>query len=224
MRVLVVEDATKVAALLKRGLEEERFAVDVVARGDEAIWMAAEQAYDVIVLDVVLADGVDGFDACRSMRAAGQWAPVLMLTARDAVEDRVRGLDAGADDYLTKPFAFDELLARVRALVRRGARERPTVLRVGDLELDPASGAVRRGEIDIELTAKEFALLEHFMRHADVVLSRAELLAHGWDFAFDGDPHIVTVYIGSLRSKIDLPFGRHSLETVRGVGYVLRHD
>jgi len=223
VRVLVVEDAVKVARLLERGLVEAGFAVDVVASGEEAVWMATGNEYDGIVLDVRLGD-IDGFEVCRRLRSAGRWSPVLMLTARDAVEDRVAGLDAGADDYLTKPFAFAELLARLRALFRRGARPRPATLEVGDLVLDPASRMVRRGERAIDLTTKEFALLEYLMRHRDTVVSRAELLEHGWDFAFDGDPHIVTVYIGYLRDKIDRPFGRTSLETLRAAGYRLRDD
>src|SRR5262245_9634223 len=185
--------------------------------------MATENDYDAIVLDVRLG-GIDGFEVCRRLRSAGRWSPVLMLTARDAVEDRIRGLDVGADDYLTKPFAFSELLARLRALFRRGARPRPAILTVGDLVLDPAARAVQRGEQPISLTVKEFALLEYLMRHRDEVLSRTQLLEHAWDFAFDGDPHIVTVYVGYLRDKIDRPFGRASLETVRAGGYRLRDD
>jgi len=220
VRLLVVEDAPKVAGLLERGLVEEGFAVDVVASGEEAVWMATENEYDAIVLDVRL-DDLDGFEVCRRLRAARRWSPVLMLTARDAVEDRVLGLDAGADDYLTKPFAFSELLARLRALFRRGARPRPTLLTVGDLRLDPASRTVQRGDEQIPLTAKEFALLEYFMRHEGDVLSRQTLLEHAWDFAFEGDPHVVTVYVGYLRDKIDRPFGRSSLQTVRAAGYRL---
>jgi two-component system OmpR family response regulator len=223
MRVLVVEDATKVAGLLKRGLEEEQLAVDVVFTGEDAVWMATENDYDAIVLDVRLGD-IDGFEVCRRLRSAGRWSPVLMLTARDAVEDRVRGLDVGADDYLTKPFAFSELVARLRALFRRGALPRPTVLSVGDLVLDPAGRTVSRGGEVITLTAKEFTLLEYFMRHDGEVLSRARLMEHVWDFAFDGDPHVVTVYVAYLRDKIDRPFGRASLETVRAMGYRLRDD
>ncbi len=223
MRVLVVEDEVKMARLLKRGLEEEAYAADVAANGADGIWMATENPYDAIVLDVMLPD-VDGFEVCRRIREAGQWAPVLMLTARDAVPDRVRGLDVGADDYLTKPFAFAELLARLRALVRRGARERPPVVAVGDLRLDPASKAVRRAEQTIELTPKEFSLLEYFMRHPGEVLTRTQLLAHVWDFAYEGDSNVVEVYVRYLREKIDRPFGRHSLETVRGMGYRLHEE
>jgi two-component system OmpR family response regulator len=225
MRVLVVEDESMMAVLLKRGLEEERYAVDVAANGEDGVWMATETRYDAIVLDVMLPD-VDGFEVCRRIRRAEQWAPVLMLTARDAVQDRIRGLDAGGDDYLTKPFSFDELVARLRALVRRGAGERPALLTVGDLTLDPAAKTVRRGAEPIALTAKEFALLECFMRRAGEVLSRTQLLERVWDFAYDGDSNVVEVYVRYLREKIDRPFGRRSLETVRGMGYRLRpeHD
>jgi two-component system, OmpR family, response regulator len=223
MRVLVVEDEARMAELLKRGLEEERFAVDVAATAEDAVWLATENPYDVILLDVMLPDG-DGFGVCRRIREAGQWAPVLMLTARDAVPDRVRGLDVGADDYLTKPFAFTELLARVRALVRRGARERPPIVVVGDLRLDPASKTVHLADRAIELTPKEYALLEYFMRHPGEVLSRTELLEHVWDFAYEGDSNVIEVYVRYLREKVDRPFGRRSLETVRGMGYRLRDE
>jgi two-component system OmpR family response regulator len=223
VRVLVVEDSIKVAGLLKRGLEEEGFAVDVVGTGDEAVWIAKENDYDAVVLDIML-DDIDGFEVCRRLRSDGRWFPVLMLTARDAVEDRVRGLDVGADDYLTKPFAFPELVARVRALMRRGSEPRPTILSVGDLTLDPATRDVRRDGEVVALTAKEFALLEFFMRRPEVVVSRTQLIEHVWDYAFDGDPHIVSVYVGYLRDKIDRPFGRASLQTVRGAGYRLRDE
>ena len=223
LRLLVVEDAVKLAALLKRGFEEEGYAVDVVGGGEEAVWIATENPYDAIVLDVVLPD-IDGFEVCARLRRAGRWAPVVMLTARDAVDDRVRGLDSGADDYLTKPFAFPELVARVRALLRRGGAARPAVLAVGDLTLDPATRSVHRGDSEITLTGKEFALLEYFMRHPDEVLSRTQLIEHVWDFAFDGDPHVVSVYVGYLREKVDRPFARRSLQTVRGMGYRIRDD
>jgi two-component system OmpR family response regulator len=223
VRLLVVEDAVKMGGLLRRGLQESGHAVDLVCTGAEAVWLGVEQDYDVIVLDVMLGD-MDGFLVCRRLRERQRWMPVLMLTARDAVEDRVRGLDAGADDYLTKPFAFAELLARVRALARRGTRERPAVLRVGDLSLDPATRQVGRGDHPIALTAREFGLLECFMRRPGEVLGRTWLLGQVWDFAFDGDPHVVTVYIGYLREKIDVPFGRSTLRTVRGAGYQLRDD
>ena len=223
MRVLVVEDHERMAELLRRGLTEEGYAVDVVATGLDAVWMADENDYDAIVLDVVLPDG-DGFTVCREIREREAWSPVLMLTARDAVEDRVRGLDAGADDYLTKPFAFDELLARTRALIRRGSSERRPVLRAGDLTLDPAAHRAARGETELGLTAKEFALLEYFLRHPGEVLSRARLIEHAWDFGFDADSNIVDVHVLSLRQKIDRPFGLDSIETVRGAGYRLRED
>lgn len=223
MRILVVEDAVKLAGLLERGLGEEGYAVDVVMNGTDAVWMGLENPYDVIVLDVGLSD-IDGFEVCRRLRAHGRWAPILMLTARDAYDDRIRGLDSGADDYLTKPFAFPELLARIRALLRRGSVERSPVLSVGDLVLDPATREVSRDGDRIDLTAKEHALLEYFMRHPDHVLSRANLIEHVWDFAFQGDPHVVNVYVGYLRDKIDKPFGRRSLETIRGMGYRIRDD
>jgi len=223
LRILVVEDSAKMAAVLKRGLEEEGYAVDVARTGEEGLWMGVENPYDAVVLDVMLPD-MDGFEVCRRLRERGQWAPVLMLTGRDGVPDRVRGLDAGADDYLTKPFSFTELAARTRALLRRGARERPARLAVGDLTLDPATRAIRRGEAAIDLSAKEFALLEYFMRHPGEVLSRPRLIEHVWDFAYDGGSNIVDVYIRYLRDKIDRPFGAHSLQTVRGAGYRLRGD
>ncbi len=222
-RVLVVEDSVKMAAVLRRGLEEEGYAVDVAGTGLDAVWMATENPNDAIVLDVMLPD-IDGFEVCRRIREGGSWAPVLMLTARDAVEDRVEGLDVGADDYLTKPFAFRELTARLRALVRRGPGERPTVLRVGDLVLDPATRQVRRGEMRLDLTAKEFSLLEYLMRHPDEVLSRMDLIEHVWDFAYDGGSNVVDVYIKYLREKIDRPFGVRSIQTVRGAGYRLKAD
>ncbi len=223
MRVLVVEDEVKMAGLLKRGLEEEGYAVDAAGDGREALWLATENPYDAVVLDVMLPD-VDGFEVCRRLRHAGRWSPVLMLTARDAVPDRVSGLDAGADDYLTKPFSFAELLARLRALVRRGAPERPPVLGIGDLTLDPASRRVARGDLPIELTAKEFALLEYFMRHPGEVLSRTRLIEHVWDFAYEGDSNVVDVYVRYVREKVDRPFGTDSIETVRGAGYRLREE
>jgi two-component system OmpR family response regulator len=197
--------------------------VDVAGDGEEGTWYAQDNDYDAILLDVLL-PGRDGFEVVRELRAAGRWAPILLLTARDAVSDRVRGLDLGADDYLTKPFAFPELLSRVRALMRRGARERPAVLAVGDLRLDPARHAVCRGDVDVSLTAKEFALLEFLMRRSPEVVSRTELVAHVWDFAFEADSNVVEVYVGYLRQKVDRPFGRASLQTVRGVGYRLRDD
>lgn len=221
MRALIVEDEQKLAALLRRGLTEEGYAADVAGTAEEAVWMARATPYDAIVLDVMLPDG-DGFAICRQLREHSVWAPVLMLTARDGVGDKVAGLDSGADDYLTKPFSFDELLARLRALVRRGPVERPAVLEVGSLRLDPARRKVWRGENEIELSTKEFALLETFMREPGRVLSRLELLEHAWDFAYENRSNVVDVYVRYLREKIDRPFGLSSIETVRGAGYRLR--
>ena len=223
MRALVVEDELKMAALIRRGLVEEGYAADVARTGEDAIDMARATPYDTIVLDVML-PGLDGFEVCRELRASGVWTPILMLTARDGVEDRVAGLDAGADDYLTKPFSFAELLARLRALARRGQAERPTVLVAGSLRLDPATRQVWRGDAGIELTAKEFALLETFLRRPGEALSRLDLLEHAWDYAYESRSNVVDVYVGYLRAKIDRPFGRRSIETVRGVGYRLRDD
>ena len=223
MRVLLVEDDSKLAALVRRGLTENGSVADVASQGEDALWMARAHEYDAIVLDVML-PGLDGFETCAELRAAGVWAPVLMLTARDAVADRVAGLDAGADDYLTKPFSLAELRARLRALVRRGSAERPTILEVGDLRLDPATQQVWRGDTELRLSSKEYALLELFMRRPGQVLSRFELLEHGWDIGYDNRSNVITVYIRYLREKIDRPFGRHALETVHGVGYRLRAD
>jgi two-component system, OmpR family, response regulator len=223
MRALVVEDERKMAALLRRGLVEEGYAADVARTGQDAMRMAGATAYDVMVLDVMLPD-LDGFDVCRELRAGGVWTPILMLTARDGVRDRVAGLDAGADDYLTKPFSFAELLARLRALARRGQAERPTVLAAGSLRLDPATRQVWRGEQPVALSAKEFTLLELFMRRPGQVLSRLDLLEHAWDASPRQRSNVVDVYVGYLRAKIDQPFGRCSIETVRGVGYRLRPD
>jgi len=223
MRVLVVEDDVKMSGLLRRGLEEEGYAVDLVGTGADALWAGAENPYDAIVLDVMLPD-LDGFEVCRRLRTGGHWAPVLMLTARTGVRDRVAGLDAGADDYLTKPFSFSELFARVRALVRRGAGERPAILRSGDLVLDPASRRVARGGVVVELTAKELALLEYFMRRPGEVLSRSRIIEHVWDFGYDGDSNVVDVYVRYLREKVDRPFRRDTIETVRGSGYRLRDE
>jgi len=223
MRVLIVEDHAKWAELIRRRLRPEGFACDVAACGEDALWMAAATSYGAVVLDVML-PGIDGFETCRRMRDQGVWAPVLMLTARDAVEDRVAGLDGGADDYLTKPFSFVELLARLRALLRRGAPERPSILEVGDLRLDPATREVWRGEARISLSTTELALLEVFMRHPGRVLSRLELLEHGWDRAYDNRSNIVDSYVRRIRRKVDLPFGTNSIETVRGAGYRLQAD
>ena len=221
MRVLVVEDEPRMAALLKRGLEEDGYAVDVAGSGPTGLWQASEFDYDVVLLDVML-PGLDGFEVCRQLRAASRWMPVLMLTARDSVEDRVRGLDAGADDYLPKPFSFAELAARVRALIRRGAVERPSELVVADLRLDPATRRSWRGAVELELSAKEFALLELFLRHPGEVLTRTRILEHVWDFAYDGVSNVVDQYVLYLRRKIDRPFAVEQLETVRGAGYRLR--
>jgi len=223
MKVLLVEDDPKMAALVRRGLTENGNATDVAPDGEDALWMARAHAYDVIVLDVML-PGRDGFATCAALREGGVWVPVLMLTARDSVADRVAGLDAGADDYLTKPFSLAELRARLRALVRRGAAERPTVLEVGDLRLDPATQQVWRGRTELQLSTKEYALLELFMRRPGQVLSRFELLEHGWDIGYDNRSNVITVYIRYLREKIDRPFGRHAIETVHGAGYRLRKD
>jgi two-component system OmpR family response regulator len=223
VRVLVVEDHDRMADLIRRGLEERGYAVDLAGTGEDGRWMASENPYDAIVLDVMLPSS-DGFEVCRGLRDSGCWAPILMLTAKDAVGDRVRGLDAGADDYLTKPFSFEELHARLRALLRRGAAERPAVLRVGDLTLDPAARTGERGGEPIQLTAKELALLEIFMRHTGDVLSRSALIDHAWDFAFEGDSNVVDVYVRYLREKIDRPFGVDTIETVRGAGYRMRED
>jgi two-component system OmpR family response regulator len=220
MRVLVVEDEARMARLIKRGLEEEGHAVDVGVDGPEGLWLATENSYAAIVLDVML-PGFGGFELCRKLRVAGDWTPVLMLTARDAVDDRVRGLDAGADDYLVKPFSFLELGARLRALTRRDDRARPTVLSVGDLRLDPAAKRAWRGEIELTLSPKEFVLLELFLKHPGTVLTRSQILEAAWDFAYDGTSNVVDQYVTYLRRKIDTPYGRHDIETVRGMGYRL---
>jgi two-component system OmpR family response regulator len=212
MRVLVVEDEVKMAALIRRGMREEGLAADVAITGEDALWMAGATEYDAIVLDVML-PGIDGFETCRRLRATGVWAPVLMLTARDAVEDRVAGLDTGADDYLTKPFSFVELLARIRALARRGPIGQPAILTAGDLHLDPAGRRVWRGDTDVSLSSKEFQ-----------VLDRLQLLEHAWDYDYENRSNVIDVYVRYLREKIDRPFGVDSLETVRGTGYRLRAD
>ena len=223
MRVLVVEDEIKMASLIRRGLRSEGLAADVAIKGEDALWMAGSTGYDAIVLDVML-PGIDGFETCRRLRRDGVWSPVLMLTARDAVEDRVAGLDGGADDYLTKPFSFAELLARLRALARRGPVERPVQLEVGGLRMDPATRQVWRGEEEISLSAKEFALLETFMRRPGEVLSRYQLLEHAWDYDYENRSNVVDVYVRYLREKVDRPFDADSIETVRGAGYRLRKE
>jgi two-component system OmpR family response regulator len=221
MRVLIVEDEVKMASLIRRGLREEGLVADVAVTGEDALWMAGSTVYDAIVLDVML-PGIDGFETCARLRADGVWAPVLMLTARDSVEDRVAGLDGGADDYLTKPFSFAELLARLRALARRGAVQRPPVLTVGELRLDPATRRAWREDSEIFLSTKEFAILETFMRRPGEVLSRYQLLEHAWDYEYENRSNVVDVYVRYLREKVDRPFGRRSIETVRGAGYRLR--
>lgn len=223
MRTLVVEDDTKLGSLLRRALGGRAGACDLAESGEDAVWMAKARSYDVIVLDVML-PGLDGYQTCARLRDDDVWTPVLLLTARDAVEDRVHGLDAGADDYLTKPFSIAELRARLRALVRRGTRERPAILQTGDLRLDPAAQRVWRGTIEVQLSAKELSLLELLMRRAGEVVSRYELLDHTWDMSYDNRSNVVTVHIKHLRAKIDRPFGRAAIETVRGSGYRLRSD
>jgi two-component system, OmpR family, response regulator len=223
MRVLIVEDELKMAGLVRRGLVEEGHAADVTPSGEEAVVLAQVHPYDAIILDVML-PGMSGFETCRQLRNDGVWTPVLMLTARTGVDDRVTGLDVGADDYLAKPFSFVELLARLRALARRGVVERPTELAIGDLRLDPATRRVWRGTAEIALSPKEFALLETFMRRPGQVLSRLRLLEHAWDFAYENRSNVIDVYVRYLREKIDRPFGSDSIETVRGVGYRFRDD
>ena len=223
MRLLVVDDEPRLAEGLKRGLEAEGFAVDVAHTGTDGLWLAREQQYAAILLDIML-PGMNGYVVCRTLRDEENWTPVLMLTAKDGEWDQVEGLDTGADDYLTKPFSFAVLLARLRALIRRGAGARPATLTVGDLTLDPASRQVRRGDVVIEVTTREFAVLEFLMRRAGDVVSKSEILDGVWDFAFEGDPNIVEVYIGHLRSKIDRPFGRDSIRTIRGAGYRIGVD
>jgi len=220
VRVLVVEDEVKMARAIRRGLEAEGYSVDVAGEGEDALHRATESEYDAVVLDVML-PGMDGFELCEALRKRGRWVPVLMLTARDAVEDRIRGLDVGADDYLVKPFAFGELLARLRALIRRGATERPTILEVKDVALDPAGHTVTRAGRPVALSAREFALLEFLMRHPGEVLSRSRILEHVWDYNYDGFSNVVDVYVGYLRRKLERPHGRPFIRTVRGVGYAV---
>jgi two-component system OmpR family response regulator len=220
VRILLVEDEPKMALLLRRGLTERGDVVEVATTGSDAVHLAAADEYDVVVLDVMLPD-MDGFEVCRQVRSRHVWTPVLMLTARQAVRDRIEGLDAGADDYLVKPFSFGELLARLRALVRRGAVERPNVLTVGDLSYDPASRKVHRGDQEITLSTRELALLETFMRRPGQVLTREQLLDHVWDVGYESRSNVVDVYVRYLREKIDRPFDRHTLETIRGLGYRL---
>ncbi|HVX17294.1 MAG TPA: response regulator transcription factor [Acidimicrobiales bacterium] len=221
MRVLVVEDEVRMASLLERGLEEEGYAVEVSADGVDGLWCASEHEFDAVVLDVSL-PGIDGFEVCRQLRERGRWMPVIMLTARGEVTDRIRGLDVGADDYLMKPFSFGELAARLRALIRRGASPRPVALQVGDLRVDPIARRAWRGTVELDLSPKEFTLLEFFVRHPGELLTRTRILEHAWDFAYDGVSNVVDQYVAYLRRKIDKPFGRNDLETVRGAGYRLR--
>ena len=223
MRVLIVEDDLRMAAAIRRGLRAEGVVADVAAQGEDALWMAGSTEFDAVILDLML-PGIDGFETCRRLRVDGVWAPIIMLTARDAIEDRVRGLDHGADDYLVKPFSLLELLARLRALVRRGQAERPPALEVGDLRMDPATQQVWRGDQEIHLSQKEFVLLETFMRHPCEVLSKFQLLERAWDYDYENRSNVVEVYVRYLREKVDRPFGVESIETVRGAGYRLRKD
>jgi DNA-binding response OmpR family regulator len=223
LRILVVEDEVRLARYLKRGLEAEGFAVDVVRDGAEGLWMAMEQPYDAITLDVML-PGMNGFKVCESLRHQGNWVPVLMLTAKDGEHDEAEALDTGADDFLSKPFSFLVLLARLRALMRRSTGERPSVLAVGTLSMDPSTHEVKRKGKIVELTTREYSLLEYLMRHSGDVLSKADIMAHVWDWEFDGDSNIVEVYVGYLRKKIDAPFGVKTLCTIRGAGYKLVAD
>lgn len=223
MRVLLVEDETVLAQTLAAGLQADGFAVDVAGDGTDGLHLAQTTTYDAIVLDIML-PGLSGYEVVRRLRAANVWTPVLMLTAKDGEYDEADALDLGADDYLTKPFSYVVLLAHLRAVIRRGSPERPAALTAGDLFLDPATRSCRRGATDIELTPREFAVLEYLMRRRDEVVSKTDIMGHVWDSFYDGDPNIVEVYVGYLRRKIDAPFGRHCIDTVRGAGYRLRDD
>jgi two-component system OmpR family response regulator len=223
MRVLVVEDERRLAAGLRNGLAAEGFAVDVALNGTDGLWMARENPYDAIVLDIML-PGMNGYQVCGTLREEGVWTPILMLTAKDGEFDEAEALDTGADDYVTKPFSFVVLVARLRALIRRGAGERPAVLEAGDLRFDPGARQASRGESLVDLTAREMALLEFLLRRKGEVVSKSDILGHVWDYNFEGDPNIVEVYVGHLRSKLDRPFGRTALQTVRGAGYRLAAD
>lgn len=223
MRVLVVEDEKRLAAGLKKGLEAEGFATDVALNGTDGLWMARENPYDAIVLDILL-PGMNGYQVCATLRDEGVWIPILMLTAKDGEYDVAEALDTGADDYVTKPFSFVVLVARIRALIRRGAGERPAVLEAGDLRFDPGPRRAWRADVEVELTAREAALLEFLLRRKGDVVSKREILDHVWDYGFEGDPNIVEVYVGHLRNKLDRPFGRATLETLRGAGYRLADD
>ena len=223
VRVLIVEDDIRMATAIRRGLQAEGVVADVATRGEDALWMAGSTKFDAVILDLML-PGIDGFETCRRLRADGVWAPIIMLTARDAIEDRVKGLDRGADDYLVKPFSLVELLARLRALARRGQVGRPAALEVGDLRMDPATQQVWRGDQEIPLSHKEFVLLEAFMRRPGEVLSRFQLLERAWDYDYENRSNVVEVYVRYLREKVDRPFGCKSIETIRGAGYRLRKD
>jgi DNA-binding response OmpR family regulator len=220
MRILVVEDDKHVARAVKRGLEDEGYAVDVALSGEDGRWLAEENSYDAMVFDIML-PGLDGHELCAGLRAAGDWTPILMLTAKDAADDEARALDGGADDFLSKPFSYVVLVARLRALLRRGGQARPAVLEAGDLRLDPAAHQVWRGEVPVDLTPRQFSLLEFLMRRSGDVVPKSTILEHVWDFAFEGDPNIVEVYVRQLRKRVDEPFGRASLQTVRLAGYRL---
>jgi two-component system, OmpR family, response regulator len=223
MRVLVVEDEKRLAAGLKRGLEADGFATDVAFNGTDGLWMAREQEYDAIVLDIML-PGINGYKLCAELRQEGNWTPILMLTAKDGELDEAEALDTGADDYLTKPFSYIVLVARLRALMRRGARERPAILEAGDLRFDPGARRAFRGEVEVNLTAREMALLEFLLHRRGEVVSKREILDHVWDYNFEGDPNIVEVYVRHLRNKLDRPFERNGIETLRGAGYRLAAD
>ncbi|WP_431047925.1 response regulator transcription factor [Streptomyces sp. P1-3] len=223
MRLLVIEDEERLAEGLRHGLEAEGFAVDVALNGTDGLWMGQENPYDAIVLDIML-PGLNGYRVCAALREQGIWTPILMLTAKEGEWDEVEGLDTGADDYLTKPFSYAVLIARLRALLRRGAPARPTVLAAGDLRLDPAAKRVWRGPNEVELTARELSLLEFLLRHRGEAVSKQDILDHVWDYDFEGDPNIVEVYVRRLRNKLDRPFGRAAIETLRGSGYRLAAD
>ncbi|TCM50533.1 response regulator transcription factor [Kribbella sp. VKM Ac-2568] len=223
MRALVVEDELRLAAGLRNGLEAEGFAVDVALTGTDGLWLAREHSYDVLLLDLMLPE-IDGFEICSTLRTERIWTPILMLTARDADTDQVKALDTGADDYLTKPFSYAVLVARLRALVRRGAVARPVILEAGDLRVDPAGRRAWRGEAELNLTTRELSVLEFLIRRQGVTVSKRTILEHVWDYDFEGDPNIVEVYVRRLRNKIDRPFGRSSIATLRGSGYRLAAD
>jgi two-component system OmpR family response regulator len=223
MRVLLVEDEVGLADAIVRGLASEGFEVEAVHNGLEGLELAREHRYAAVILDIML-PGMNGYQVCRTLRAEGVWTPILMLTAKDGEWDEAEALDTGADDFLSKPFSFVVLVARLRALLRRGAQPRPAVLMVGDLQLDPATRECHRGEVSVDLTAREFALLEHLMRHPREVVTKRELLEEVWGHERDADANVVEVYVGYLRRKLDVPFGRHSLVTVRGAGYRVVDD